>query len=220
MLDAPHLDVPVLDAPLCEVEVIDDPAAAILALDPVRGRLLAALTKPASAATLASRLDLPRQKINYHLRTLEKHGLVQVAEERRWGGLTERLLVATAASYVVSPGALGPLTAEPERAADRLSASYLIALAARVIREVSALWRRAREVEKRLPTLSIDTEIRFRSAAERAAFSRELAEAVATLASRYHDAKAEGGRAHRLVVLAHPLMHESQTLQSETKEPS
>jgi hypothetical protein len=44
---------------------------------------------------------------------LEAHGLVRLAEQRKWGGLTERLLVATAASYVVSPGALGPVAADP-----------------------------------------------------------------------------------------------------------
>jgi DNA-binding transcriptional ArsR family regulator len=200
---------------MLDVEVIEDPAAATVALDPVRSRLLAELAEPASAATLAARLGLARQKVNYHLRALEEHGLVQVAEKRQWGGLTERLLVASAASYMVSPGAMGPVAVDPGRDADRLSASYLIALAARIVREVSALMRRAREVDKRLPTLSVDTEIRFRSAADRAAFSDELTKAVMTLVSRYHDESAAGGRPHRLVVVAHPLLHEP-----PTKEPS
>jgi DNA-binding transcriptional ArsR family regulator len=186
------------------LEVIDDPAAATVALDPVRSRLLSELAEPASAATLASRVGLARQKVNYHLRTLEAHGLVRVASNRRWGGLTERLLVATAASYVVSPGAMGPVAPDPGRETDRLSASYLIALAARVIREVGRFLRVAEETGKRLPTLSIDTEIRFRSAAERAAFSHELTEAVNTLVARYHDQSAPGGRAHRLLALAYP----------------
>lgn len=186
------------------LEVIDDPAAATVALDPVRSRLLAELAEPASAATLAGRVGLARQKVNYHLRTLEAHGLVRVASERRWGGLTERLLVATAATYVVSPGAMGPVAADPDRETDRLSASYLIALAARVIREMGRFLRRAQETGKRLPTLSIDSEIRFRSAADRAAFSQELTEAVTRLIARYHDAAAPGGRRHRLVALAYP----------------
>jgi DNA-binding transcriptional ArsR family regulator len=192
------------------VEVIDDPAAAVVALDPARSRLLAELAEPASAAALAARLGIPRQKLNYHLRTLEAHGLVRVAETRRWGGLTERLLVATAGSYVVSPGAMGPAAADPGPGVDRLSASYLVALAARVVREVGHLVRRAQETGKRLATLSLDVEIRFRSAADRAAFSRDLAAAVAALAARYHDASAPGGRAHRLVVVAHPLPHAPQ----------
>src|SRR3954471_8868288 len=137
---------------MLEVEVIDDPAAAAVALEPVRSRLLSELSEPASAATLAARLGMARQKVNYHLRALESHQLVRVAEKRQWGGLTERLLVATAASYIVSPGAMGPVAADPDRGADRLSASYLIALAARIVREVKALLGRAEETEKRLPT--------------------------------------------------------------------
>ena len=201
---------------MLDLEVIDDPAAATVALDPVRSRLLAELSEPASAATLAARLGITRQKINYHLRSLEDHGLVHISEERRWGGLTERIMVASAASYVVSPAALGPVAADPERGgADRLSASYLIALAARIVREVSSLMRRAREADKRLATLSLDAEIRFKSAADRAAFSKELTEAVMALVSRYHDEKTPGGRAHRLVLVAHPLPQEA-----HPKEPT
>jgi len=192
---------------MLDVEVINDPAAAVVALDPVRARLLAELAEPGSASTLAARMGLARQKVNYHLRTLEAHGLVRQIEERRWGGLTERVLVATAASYVVSPAALGQAASDPERTSDRLSARYLIALAARIVREVGDLARRADETDKRLPTLALDTEIRFRSAAERAAFTDELAAAVTALVARYHDASAPGGRPHRLVVAAHPLPH-------------
>lgn len=193
-----------------DVQVIDDPAAAAVALEPVRSRLLAELAEPASAAALATRVGIPRQKINYHLRALEAHGLVREAETRRWGGLTERRMVASAASYVVSPGALGPAAADPRRRADRLSAGYLVALAARAIREVSALLRGAEAAGKNLATLSIDTEIRFRSPAERAAFTGELTHAVAALAARYHDEHAPGGRPHRLVVMAHPVPAEPQ----------
>lgn len=194
---------------MLDVEVIDDPAAATVALEPMRSRLLAELAAPASAATLATRVGVARQKVNYHLRALEAHGLVRLADERRWGGLKERLLVATAASYVVSPNALGSVAVAPERAVDRLSASYLIALGARIIREVGDLVRRAKEQDKRLATLAIDTEIRLRSASERAAFSAELTEAITKLVSKYHDESAPGGRAHRVVVVAHPLLQKS-----------
>ena len=200
---------------MLDLQVIDDPAAATVALEPIRSRLLAELAAPASAATLASRVGLARQKVNYHLNALEAHGLVELAEERKWGGLKERLLVATAASYVVSPGALGPIAADPNREVDRLSASYLIALGARMIREVGDMVRRAKETGKRLATLSVDTEIRFRSPQDRAAFTAELAETIATMVSKYHDASTPGGRSHRLVVVAHPSPQ-----QSEHKEQS
>jgi DNA-binding transcriptional ArsR family regulator len=192
------------------IQVIDDPAAATVALEPIRSRLLSELAAPASAATLAARVGLARQRVNYHLRALEAHGLVRLSGLRKWGGLTERLLVATATSYVVSPSALGPVAVDPAREIDRLSASYLIALGARVVREVGDLVRRANEGGKRLATLAVDTEIRFRSAAERAAFTKALTESVATLVAKYHDASTAGGRAHRLVIVAHPLPQKSE----------
>src|SRR5262249_23221658 len=159
---------------MLDIQVIDDPAAATVALEPVRSRLLSELAVPASAATLATRVGLARQKINYHLHALEAHGLVRLAQERKWGGLTERLLVATASSYVVSPSALGPVAVDPNRERDRLSASYLIALGARIVREVGDLIRRAAEAGKSLAPLAVDTPVRFRSAAGRAALPHQL----------------------------------------------
>src|SRR5271155_2263542 len=113
---------------MLDIQVIDDPAAAAVALEPTRSRLLSELVAPASAATLATRVGLARQKVNYHLHALEAHGLVRLAPERKGGGLTGRLLVAYAASLFVSACPLGPGAVDPNREVDRLSASYLIAL--------------------------------------------------------------------------------------------
>jgi predicted ArsR family transcriptional regulator len=60
-----------------DIQVIEDPAAATVALEPMRSRLLSELVVPASAATLATRVGLARQKVNYHLHALEAHGLVR-----------------------------------------------------------------------------------------------------------------------------------------------
>jgi DNA-binding transcriptional ArsR family regulator len=183
--------------------VIDEPTVASAALDPLRAKVLAALVEPGSATSVADALGEPRQKVNYHLRTLEHHGLVKLVEERPRRGLTERVMEASARSYVFSPTVMGESAADPAHT-DRLSTRYLIALAARMVREVADLARRADEARKPLATLAIDTEIRFASAAERAAFTEVLTGAVASLAARYHDENAEGGRRHRVVVAAHP----------------
>jgi predicted ArsR family transcriptional regulator len=172
-----------------DVEVIQNTAAAAAALDPIRSRLLQELATPGSAANLAQRLGLPRQKVNYHLKTLEAHGLVTVAEERRHGGLTERVLQATAASYIVSPTALGPKA---------LAKRYLIALAARLIDEVARL-------DDKQPTLALDAEVKFRTPADRQAFADELTEAVTRAVAKHHH---DDGRPHRLVIAAHPLEKE------------
>lgn len=188
---------------MLELDVIDTADAAIAALEPTRARILAELGVPGSATTVAAALGLPRQQVNYHLRTLESHGLVELVEERPRRGLTERVMQATAHGYVVAPPGIGATQATPERT-DRLSARYLIAVAARTVREIGDLARRADRTGRTLPTLTIDTDIRFASAADRAAFTEELASTVAALASRYHDESTPNGRWHRLVVGAYP----------------
>jgi predicted ArsR family transcriptional regulator len=188
---------------MLDLDVIDDPAAAVAALDPVRGKILAMLAEPGSSTTVAHSLGLPRQKVNYHLRILEEHGLVRFVAERPRRGLTERVVAATARAYVVSPNAVGDHDAT-STVTDKLSSRYLIALAARMVREVAGLARAADTAGKPLATMSIDTDIRFASAADRSAFAVELTSAVTDLAARYHDERAPNGRWHRLVVAAHP----------------
>jgi DNA-binding transcriptional ArsR family regulator len=189
---------------MIDVTVIDDPAAAEISLDPVRTRLLAELAQPGSASTLAAKVGLARQKVNYHLRALERHGLVELVEERRKGNMTERVMRATAASYVISPAALAPVAPDPDRSPDQLSALWLLALAARMVKELGELIGRAKRAHRRLATFGIDAEIRFASASERAAFAAELSDAVEHLMSKYHDEFAAGGRPHRLLVGLHP----------------
>ncbi|MEA2471268.1 MAG: hypothetical protein QOE38_2267 [Thermoleophilaceae bacterium] len=188
-----------------DVTVIDDPAAAEASLDPIRARLLAELAAPGSASTLATRVEgLTRQKANYHLRALEHHGLVELVEERRKGNCTERVLQATAATYVISPTALSAVAPDPSREPDQRSARWLLAVAGRMVREVGDLITGASAARKPLATLGIDSEVRFASAKDRAAFAVELADAVNGLVAKYHDEAAPGGRPHRFVVALHP----------------
>ncbi|MET8678959.1 helix-turn-helix domain-containing protein [Streptomyces sp. NPDC004647] len=189
---------------MLDVTVIEDPAAAEASLDPIRVRLLAELAEPASAAMLAARVGLPRQKVNYHLKALERHGLVELVGERRKGNMTERLMRATAASYVISPLALAAVQPDPSRSRDQLSARWLLALAARLVRDVGTLVTGAAKARKPLATYALDGEVRFASAVDRAAFIEELTRGVGALISKYHDASAEGGRDHRVVVAVHP----------------
>lgn len=190
---------------MLDVAVIEDPAAAEASLDPIRARILGALAEPGSAAMLAARLGLPRQKVNYHLKELERHGLVELVEERRKGNVTERVYRATAVSYVISPGVLPAMSPDPSRAPDQLSAAWLLALGSRLVQEVGTLLTGAARAGRRVASFGIDAQVRFASAADRAAFAEELAQAVATLVGRYHDESAPGGRTHRVVVGLHQI---------------
>jgi DNA-binding transcriptional ArsR family regulator len=197
--------------------VIHQAETASAALHPARRALLAALAEPDSAAGLSRRLGLPRQRLNYHLRALERFGLIECVEERRKGNCTERVLRATARSFVIAPQALGALGSTLEAAHDRFSASYAIATAARAMQEVSTLETAARAAKKRLATLTIDTEVRFATAERRAAFAEELSENIARLVARYHDDTVQGGRRFRLVALSHPLPQPTTTQHKDTQ---
>jgi len=189
---------------MLDVAVIDDPAAAEVTLDPIRTRLLAELVEPGSATMLAARTGLPRQKVNYHLRELERHGLIELVEERRKGNVTERVMRATAASFVISPAVLAAMQPDPARSPDRLSARWLLALAARLVRDVGTLIAGASKAGKPLATFALEGEVRFASPADRTAFATELTSVITALISKYHDEDAERGRDHRVIVAIHP----------------
>ncbi|MFT3837400.1 MAG: helix-turn-helix domain-containing protein [Myxococcaceae bacterium] len=175
-------------------------AAAVL-LRPLRTRILEKLAEPQSAAGIARSLEEPRQKVGYHLKELEKQGLVELVEEKKVGNCVERIVRATGRAYLVSAEALGSLAQGAAEATDRFSAAYVIAVAARALREVSRLRQAADEAGKRLATLTMETEINFATAADRAAFTEELAAEIARLTAKYH---APRGRLHRFVSFAYP----------------
>ena len=201
---------------MIDVTVIDDPDAAMIALDESRARMLAALSEPMSAATLAAASGLPRQRVNYHLRELERHGLVELIEERRKGNMTERVMQSAARSFVISPQALAAVAPDPSRSPDRLSASWLLAVASQLVRDVGSLMKSAARSRQRLATFTVDTEIRFASAGERAAFATELANAVAGLVAKYHDESASAGRNHHLLIAVHPSVTPATPLPAQT----
>ena len=204
---------------MLDIEVIEDPAAAEASLDPIRTRILMELAEPGSATQLAAKVGLPRQKVNYHLKALERHGLVELVTERRKGNVTERILQASAASYLISPAALASVAPDPHRFSDRFSAFWLLALASRMVQEMGRLITGAAAAKQRLATFAVDGEITFRTAADRAAFAEELGEAVTRLVDKYHDggpgipaedAGAGSGRRHRLIVALYPTLKTAQ----------
>jgi DNA-binding transcriptional ArsR family regulator len=181
------------------IRVIQDSECAAAMLHPLRLRILELAAEPCSATSLAPRIGLPRQHVNYHLRELEKAGLVELVEERRRGNCTERLYQSRANSFVIGPRALGEMRANPAAIADKLSSEYLVALGSKLIEDIGAL----REERDSVPTLAIETRIAFASEQERGQFAQELAQAVVAIAGRYHVDSPEA-QPFRLVLAAHP----------------
>lgn len=187
------------------LQIVERPEAAAAMLQPLRRRILEELVEPDSAAGLARRLGLPRQRLNHHLRELESAGLLELVEERRRGNCIERVMRSTARSYLISPAALGRL-GEPDMVAvqDRFSWTYLLSLAGRVIRELGGLRRRADEAGKRLATFSLDAEVRVGSPGALQRLTEELANDVARILASHHDEASEEGRSFRFFLGAYP----------------
>ncbi len=184
--------------------VIQSTTAAEALLKPERLRMLELLGEPDSAAGLARKLKLPRQTVNYHLHELQREGFVEEVEQRRKGNCMERILRATARSFVIAPQALGPLGIAGDAIRDQFSSAYLVAAAAKLVQDAATLRQRAHRAGKKLATLTLETEVRFANAATRKQFTEELLQRLAALTVKYHDPHAEGGRTFRFVTAGLP----------------
>ncbi|HKQ46637.1 MAG TPA: helix-turn-helix domain-containing protein [Phycisphaerae bacterium] len=204
------------------IQVLQQPDQGAVLLHPIRLRLVGRLAEPNSATGLAREMGLPRQKINYHLRELEKNGLVRFVKQQRKGNCLERIVQATARSYLISPEVLGSLASDPSRIPDRFSSGYMVAVAARTIRELAILQHRADKAKQPLPTFNLQADIRFASAEDRNGFAEELTQEVARLTAKYHHETAPGGRLYRFFVGGYPAITkgEEETPKSQTIKKS
>lgn len=179
--------------------LIDDAARALMALSPAKARLLEALREPGSAASLARRLDMPRQQIGYHLRALEEAGLIRLVEERKQRGFVERVMVAVADGFVLDPGLLGGAQVAAQ---DRHAAEHLVAAAGTVVRDVTRMRSAAEAAGQRLLTLTIEADVGFEEPQDFDAFAQALGDAIAEVAARYQPGP--GKRGYHLMLGAHP----------------
>ncbi|WP_116044151.1 ArsR/SmtB family transcription factor [Amycolatopsis palatopharyngis] len=180
-------------------DLLDEPDRVRQALSPLRRQLLARLRTPASASELATELQLPRQRLGYHLRQLEESGLIELVEERRRRGFVERVLQATADAFVVDPGVLG--IHEGQHAGDVHAAEHLLDAATRTVRDVARMQAGAEREGKRLLTFTVETEVRFDAPGDVHRFTEALAGAVADVVAKFDS---PSGRPYRLIGAGHP----------------
>ena len=199
------------------IAVVARERAAAAVLHPLRLKILDALREPESAAGVARQLNLPRQRVNYHLRELARAGFLESAGQRRRGNMIERRYVATAKSYVFSPDLLGQLGAPAADVRDTMSAAHLLALVSRAHGDVVRALERAEDAGKRVATFSMTCDLRFETAEQRAWFAEELQRAVLGVIDRVASPATDGagapapGRLHRLVVAAYPVVAPEET---------
>ena len=180
-------------------------------LHPLRLRILDALREPDSAAGLARRFRMPRQKMNYHVRELARAHFLERAGQRRRRNMIERRYRTTAQGYVLSPELLGRMGLPREHAEDVLSAAYLLGRMAVAQAELVCSSREAATQRKRLTTLSVSAELRFESAEQRAKFAAELQRSIIDVIGRFAsphtmaDGSAGAGRPYRLLLGCYPI---------------
>ena len=184
------------------MSLVEEPERLRSALTPLRRQLLERLQRPASATELAAELGLPRQRLNYHLRALERAGLLELVEERQRRGCTERILRATATAFVVDPAVVGPDDRSADVAQDRFAADHLINTAAGVVRNVARMQSNAQRDGKRLLTFTVEADVRFADPGDVERFADRLADLVGQAVSEF-DTPSRGAR-YRVVVGGHP----------------
>lgn len=184
------------------LSMLDDASAARVALSPLRRELLGLLRTPTSAAGLAETLAMPRQKIGYHLRLLEKAGLIAAVETRRRRGFTETLFEARSEALLIDPMILAPADPDTVDKQDRFAADHLVRTAAGIVRDVSRMREAAADEGSRLLTFTVEADVAFARPADIEAFAARLSEALATIAADF--APAGEGRSYRVTVAGHP----------------
>jgi DNA-binding transcriptional ArsR family regulator len=181
------------------VQAVGSTALARALMHPLRLRVLASLREPASATEVGRRLGVARQRVNYHVRELERLGVVREVERVRRRNLVERRFAATADAYVLLPDVLGQLA--PDRAQpapggpgppgpvtpvvamqSAAGAARLLALTARTQSELARAARQAGARGARLTGALLEIEVRLSSAADRARLIEAVGAAVAACA--------------------------------------
>ena len=145
---------------------------------------------------------MPRQKLGYHLRMLEKAGLLAEAGSRRRRGFTERMLETRSDALIVDPMILSPTDPDVVEKQDRFAAGHLVRTAAEIVRDVSRMRAAAEAEGSRLLTFTVEADIAFAAPADIELFTARLAEALAGIAADF--APTGEGRAFRVTIAGHP----------------
>jgi biotin operon repressor len=191
------------DGHMQDLAIVRSAAAAKCLVDPLRRTLLAAVRQPQSATAVARQLGMPRQVVNYHVRALEKSGLVVHVQDARAGNCVERIVQAVAREFIIAPSLYSRSRAE-EISEDRFSAIYGIASLLQSVDDLALGLEAATARNAKLHTFGMEAEVHLDSAAEHQRFAEEVGEVLDRIARKYRHGR---GRAFRLKFQAYPRDH-------------
>jgi DNA-binding transcriptional ArsR family regulator len=184
-----------------QVKLVEDPEGLQALAHPVRVQVLEALRSPSSAATVARQIGEPRQNVNYHVKELERAGLVRRVGERRKGNFIEGLYQRVASTFVVSPRAAWGDGRRVQAMRDQFALERLVHLGERLERDAAVLLDRAAFDGDQIASVSVEAEVRFATEADRAAFLEEYLAAVGPLFRKYGR---HPGDPYRVALAAYP----------------
>jgi DNA-binding transcriptional ArsR family regulator len=168
---------------LHDVKLIEGVEEAAALLQPLRLQVLSQLAERRSCAQVAEALHETPQKVHYHVKVLERAGLVEKVSERRVRALSEGLYRAVARSYWLSPRLVERIGgARPAR--DAVSLEHLLGLAEELSIELGTLAQRVASGAS-VPSLGLSAEVDLSDSARRADFLRDVEAAVRSVAEKY-----------------------------------
>lgn len=189
-----------------DVFYIEEIEQATALLKPARLELLKRLDEPRTCPELADMLGDSAQKIYYHVKALEKVGLVEKVDERRVRGVVEGYYRAKARSYWLAPQLIGQIGGE-RMTRDQISLRVLLDLAAEIHDDIGKLGNQA-AVGKDVPSLSLSAHIHLPDASRRAEFLQEVQATFQNLARKYgipqDDVDIADEQGFRLVLVCYP----------------
>ena len=196
-----------------DVLYIDDIHQAAALLKPQRIEILKRLDAPRTCLELAGDFGQSPQQIYYHVKALEKAGLVEKVDERRVRGTVEGHYQARARAYWLAPRLVSQVGGAGT-ARDQTSLRYLLSLAEEIHDDIGRLAQQS-EAGRDVPSLSLSANIYLPDGQRRADFLREAQQAIDMLARKYAapaDAASDGqpapaGQDFRLVVACYPAPH-------------
>ncbi|MDN4523813.1 ArsR/SmtB family transcription factor [Fictibacillus fluitans] len=184
-----------------ETFLITLPEQAAALLHPIRSEIVAALKAPASATELAKMLKETPQKINYHLKALEKVGLVQKVGTRNVRNLVEVLYQAVAKTLILSESlGLSPETAQ--KLQDQQALAHVLSLTETIKKDALQLMEQAEEAQ--IPSAVLQAAVHLSGEEERNEFINEYFSLLHRLIEKYQSGEKENGKEYQVSIAVYP----------------
>lgn len=187
------------------IKMLVEPGQVQVLAQPLRVAVLEALRNPDSAAGVSRIVGKPRQKVNYHLKELERAGLVQRVGERRKGNFVEQLYQSVAKRFVVAQQFAWDVEKLSATLADQVSLAELSAAGERLQHDASVLLDLAAYEGRQIPSATAAVDVRFEDESSRAAFMQEYLETLKHLLNKHGSPK---GAAFHVITATYPDVEE------------